>query len=206
MKLDSLRKTVISQYANSPIICGLIEYANNNLDPEKEFKQFYDFYWNLETAQGVGLDFWGAVVGLSRFVEINDKTTFQGSSIASTELKEQIAPTSYRMNDEMYKAMIYVKAMTNIIYATAPNINRILQILFKERGRAYFVKSGTMTARYVFEFKLLDVEKAIVMSLMPRPTGVLCDFYEPEQFYTWGFNENELAPFGQAAFYIGDKN
>ncbi|HDL1410824.1 TPA: DUF2612 domain-containing protein, partial [Mannheimia haemolytica] len=42
--------------------------------------------------------------------------------------------------------------------------------------------------------------------LLPRPTGVLCDFYEPEQLYTWGFNENELAPFGQAAFYIGDKN
>ncbi|HDL5817258.1 TPA: DUF2612 domain-containing protein [Mannheimia haemolytica] len=206
MNKPHLQKTIISQYANSPIMNRIIQFADEYLETKDCFRQFYNIYWDIDTAEGVGLDFWGVVLGLSRFVEINDQTTCQGSSIASTELKDKVNPTSYRMNDAMYKSMLFVKAMTNIVYATAPNINKILQILFKERGRAYFVKSGTMTARYVFEFKLLDVEKAIVMTLLPRPTGVLCDFYEPEQLYTWGFNENELAPFGQAAFYIGDKN
>lgn len=206
MKKDVLRKTIISQYANSPIILRLIKLINKGIDPDIDFENFYRMYWNLDTAQGKGLDFWGEVVGLSRFVEISDETTFMGSSIESTELKIHKEPTSYKMNDEMYRAMILFKAMTNILYCTAPFINQLLQVLFKERGRAYFVKSGTMSARYVFEFPLLDVEKAIAMTLLPRPAGVLCDFYEPEQLYTWGFNENDLAPFGQAAFYIGDKN
>ena len=206
MEIDELKQTIISQYANSSIMLRLIHLINDCIDPKVDFQNFYNIFWNLDTAQGVGLDFWGAVVGLSRFVEISNETTFIGSSLESTELKTPREPTSYKMNDEMYRFMILFKAMTNILYCTAPHINQLLQVLFKDRGRAYFVKSGTMSARYVFEFPLLDVEKAIAMTLLPRPAGVLCDFYEPDQLYTWGFHENDLAPFGQAAFYIGDRN
>ena len=101
--------------------------------------------------------------------------------------------------------MIMLKAMSNIIYATAPHINRLLREMFGKRGRAYFVKNGTMAARYVFEFYLLPVERAIIRQsdLLPRPSGVLLDFYEPEADKTFGYIEANLAPFGEGAFFMG---
>ena len=163
----NIKETVISQYANSPIICRLISNFNESLDPSKDIKLFYDLFWNLETAQGVGLDFWGRVVGISREVIIDDKNQFIGSTLASGDLI----------------------------------------VLFEKRGRAYFIKSGTMSARYVFEFNLTKEEKAVLIStnLLPKPTGVLVDFYEPDISKTFGFKEANMAPFGEGAFYIGDR-
>lgn len=109
MNKPHLQKTIISQYANSPIMNRIIQFADEYLETKDCFRQFYNIYWDIDTAEGVGLDFWGVVLGLSRFVEINDQTTFQGSSIASTELKDKVNPTSYRMNDAMYKSMLLLK-------------------------------------------------------------------------------------------------
>lgn len=205
--MKNVAKTIISQYANSPIICSLIENANTYLDPTADIELFYRFIWNLDTAQGIGLDFWGLVVGISRNVQVDEKNQFIGSTLAAEDLKTYQPGTIHLMNDEMFRTMIFLKAMSNIIYATAPNINRLLQILFEKRGRAYYVKNGTMQARYVFEFNLTPVEKAVLIStdLLPRPSGVLVDFYEPDIRNTFGFIEAELAPFGQGAFYIGDR-
>ena len=77
--------------------------------------------------------------------------------------------------------------------------------MFEKRGRAYFVKNGTMAARYVFEFFLLPAERAIIRQsdLLPRPSGVLLDFYEPEVNKTFGYIEANLAPFGEGAFFMG---
>lgn len=205
--MKNIAKTIISQYANSPFICGFITNANVYLDPTVDIKLFYRFIWNLDTAQGIGLDFWGQVVGISRNVQVDEKNQFIGSTLATEDLKIYQPGTIHLMNDEMFRAMIFLKAMSNIVYATAPNINQLLQVLFEKRGRAYYVKSGTMQARYVFEFNLTPVEKAVLIStdLLPRPSGVLIDFYEPDIRNTFGFTEAELAPFGQGAFYIGDR-
>lgn len=204
--MKDIEKTLISQYANSPIICGLIKSLNTAIDPAKNIDNFYTMIWDLNTAQGVGLDFWGNVVGISRYVLINEKNQFLGSSFSSSELSLFQPDVNYRMNDELFKTMIIMKAYSNIIYCTAYHINRFLMQLFAKRGRAYFVKNGTMAARYVFEFKLSAAEKAIMMStdILPRPTGVLIDFYEPDNGKTFGFVEAGFAPFGEGAFYIGD--
>lgn len=205
--MKNVEKTLISQYANSPIICSLISNINDCIDPSGDIERFYQLIWNLDTAEGIGLDFWGNVVGIQRNVQIDDKNQFIGSTLASDDLKEYQAGRVHLMNDTMFRSMIFLKAMSNIIYATAPNINRLLQALFEKRGRAYFVKNGTMQARYVFEFNLTPVEKAVLIStdLLPRPSGVLVDFYEPDIRNTFGFTESGLAPFGQGAFYIGDR-
>lgn len=203
----NIKETVISQYANSPIICRLISNFNEILDPSKDIKLFYDLFWNLETAQGVGLDFWGRVVGISREVIIDDKNQFIGSTLASGDLKQYTKGSKHFMNDEMLRTMILMKAMSNIMYTTAYHINNLLLVLFEKRGRAYFIKSGTMSARYVFEFNLTKEEKAVLIStnLLPKPTGVLVDFYEPDISKTFGFKEANMAPFGEGAFYIGDR-
>ncbi|WKS98291.1 DUF2612 domain-containing protein [Gallibacterium anatis] len=201
-----VKKTIISQYANSPIICGLIESLNDCLDPSKNIDDFYRTIWNLATAEGIGLDIWGRILGISRYILITEKNQFLGSSLADKDLQNFKLNTNYKMNDEMFRSMLFIKAYSNIIYCTAYHINQLLTNLFKKRGRAYYVKNGTMKARYVFEFNLSAAEKAVLIStdLLPRPTGVLIDYYEPDIMKTFGFIESGLAPFGEGAFYIGD--
>lgn len=205
--MRNLERTVISQYANSPILLKVISQLNITLDVEADIQRFYEMIWNVETAQGIGLDFWGKVVGISRELIIDDKNQFVGSTLASDDLKQFTQGSRQFMNDALYRKMIMMKAMSNIIYATAYNINTLLLEIFKKRGRAYFIKSNTMSARYVFEFNLTPEEKAILIStdLLPRPSGVLVDFYEPDIKKTFGFIEANMAPFGEGAFYIGDR-
>lgn len=202
-----LEKTIISQYANSPIITSLLKNINENLDPRADIEGFYNLIWNLDTAKGIGLDIWGKIVGIDRNIQVEEKNQFIGSSLATEDLKDFSVGTRHLMNDEMYRTMIFLKAMSNTIYATAPNINKLISSLFEKRGRAYFIKNGIMMARYVFDFNLTPIEKAVIIStdLLPRPTGVLVDFYEPDIKNTFGFNEAGMAPFGQGAFYIGDR-
>ena len=139
------------------------------------------------------------MVGISRELVIDDKNQFIGSTLASDDLKQFTQGSRQFMNDALYRKMIMMKAMSNIIYATAYNINTLLLEIFKKRGRAYFIKSNTMSARYVFEFNLTPEEKAILIStdLLPRPSGVLVDFYEPDIKRRLVLLRRNMAPFGE---------
>lgn len=206
-----VKETVISQYANSSVICRLIRRFDECIDPRADRRRFYDTVWNVSTAQGFGLDIWGAIVGIGREVMIAAQDEYIGFTQGFTPFDNGVWSSGeglerqYRLDDDAYRRVIMLKAMSNIIYATAPHINHLLREMFGTRGRAYFVKNGTMAARYVFEFYLLPVERAIIRQsdLLPRPSGVLLDFYEPEADKTFGYIEANLAPFGEGAFFMG---
>ncbi len=204
-------ETLISQYANSPVICRLIRRFDDCIDPRTDKQRFYDTVWNVSTAQGFGLDIWGSIVGIAREVMIIPQDEYIGFTQGFAPFDNGVWSVGenlerlYRLDDDTYRRVIMLKAMSNIIYAAAPHINRLLREMFGSRGRAYFVKNGTMAARYVFEFYLLPVERAIIQQsdLLPRPSGVLLDFYEPEPDKTFGYIEANLAPFGEGAFFMG---
>ena len=59
-----IEDTIASQYANSPRLMLIIQELHNAIDPTKNIQDFYRIIWNLETAQGVGLDKWGRIVQL----------------------------------------------------------------------------------------------------------------------------------------------
>lgn len=209
--MRNLQQTIISQYANSPIICGMIERFNQCIDSRADVMEFYRDIWDIETAKGYGLDIWGRIVGIEREVMIGAQDEYIGFAQGCTPFDSgawsvgEGSERRYRLDDDTYRRVIMLKAMSNITYASAPNINRLLSIMFEKRGRAYFVKNDTMAARYVFEFYLLPVERAIIRQsdLLPRPSGVLLDFYEPEADKTFGYIEANLAPFGEGAFFMG---
>lgn len=206
--------TIISQYANSPIICNLIKKMDIAIDPNTDISEFYQIFWNVETAKGFGLDFWGKVVGIERQIYITAEDEFIGFANGFVPFNQGswasdgITERKHILDDETYRKVILLKAFRNIIYATFPNINKLLRIMFQERGRVYIVKNNTMSARYVFEFTLLPIERAIIRqtNILPTPSGVLIEFYEPEINNTFGFTETELAPFGQGAFFMGENN
>lgn len=212
--MKNLHETIISQYANSPILCDLINRMNIVIDPTQNISEFYKIFWNVKSAEGFGLDFWGKVVGIERQIYLTAEDEFIGFSNGFTPFNQGswasdgVTDKKYTLDDETYRKVILLKAFRNIIYATFPNINQLLRIMFQERGRAYIVKNNTMSARYVFEFTLLPIERAIIRqtNILPTPSGVLIEFYEPEIDKTFGFTETGLAPFGQGAFFMGENN
>lgn len=180
----------MSQYANSPIICGLIEALNDAIDPSVCISKFYTMAGDVNTAQGFGLDMWGRIVGVGRNVPLqNPESRAFGFNTKPQEPKFtpfDDAPFSssgsgfntYQLPDHLYRVLILFKAASNILYATAPNINKLLSLTFKKQ--AYFLITGIMTAKYQFYWKLDAFERMIVytLSLLPAPCGVEIEFEE----------------------------
>ena len=205
-----VQKTVISQYAHSPVILELINRLNQCLCPADKIAEFYDLVWNIETAQGYGLDVWGQIVGMERNFKMVSEGEYLGFADGFLAFDDGVWSRGagntgvYTMSDNAYRQMILIKAMKNIMYATAYNINRLLMAMFEKRGRAYFYKTGTMTARYIFEFDLTNEERAILLQsdILPRPSGVLIDFLEPSRSKYFGFDEAGYSPFNNGVFYL----
>ena len=180
----NVEQTIISQYANSPTIGALIAFMNENINPAADIDNFYSFVFNVETAQGFGLDIWGRIVNISRTVLTN--------------------PVTY-LSDDAYRSLILLKALSNISFASAPSINQLLQKwLGGSNVRAYVVDSGGMQMVYVFEFALTAVQIEILTNsgIFLRPAGVLTSIVAGE-FPVFGFEEMGTAwawPFEQATF------
>jgi hypothetical protein len=206
-------QTIISQYANSPIIKLLIEDFNEAIDPRRTIDLFYTMIWNPYTAQGYGLDVWGRIVGVSRFLKLPSNYGqyfgFHGGSGQPFNQAPFYDPRtgskSYFVNDPTYRLMILAKAYSNITVTTIPAINLILTILFGDRGRCYAASEGRMTMHYVFEFELNDVEKAIIAQsgILPKPAGVNVLILQHLSYATFGFNGSGCQPFNQAPFNSG---
>lgn len=210
-----VERTIISQYANSPTICGLIDGFNQCIDPRANIQAFLDHVWNVQTAQGFGLDIWGKIVGInSRTVQVTADTKYLGfdTGIDDTfpfgegvfyEGEDNL--DLYRLSDTAFRTAILVKAMANISRCTAPAINTILQNLFRGRGACYAVDLGAMQMRYVFRFYLTPWEEAIIdqMGILPRPAGVelLDKLVVTSSFF--GFDEmgGLATPFDESPFY-----
>lgn len=142
--------TVISQYANSPILTRLIENIAAYIDPTKNLDLFFDCIWNIQTAVGYGLDVWGRIVGVRRILQVQTGDWFGfGEALPGSEPFGQAAfysgtplTSNYSLSDESYRLLIMTKAAANITDGSIPSINRILMSLFPHRGNC-FVTDGT---------------------------------------------------------------
>jgi hypothetical protein len=175
--------TIQSEYANSPTIVSLIESFNDWLDPNANIDEFYDLVWNLDTAQGYGLDVWARIVGVGRVLNVatGEFFGFTGPSGASGDPYDQspfysgqATTSNFALSDDGFRVLILAKALANITDGSIPSINKILMTLFPGRGNAYVVDNADMTMIYHFEFILTPVEAAIVSQsgALPKPAGV----------------------------------
>lgn len=105
------------------------------------------------------------------------------------------------MTDPTFREVIIMKAYANIINATAPNINAFLKTSFT-RGKAYFLITGHMKGRYVFEYRLSELEKNLIFnhSILPRPSGVEITIRELPYSDYFGFFGSGFQTFNQAPF------
>jgi hypothetical protein len=175
-------KTVISQYANSPILTGLIVNLFAYLDQTANIDLFFDNVINVLTAQGSGLDVWGRIVGVNRVlqVQVGDNLGFQEALPGSDPFGQGAfysgAPltSNYALSDDAYRQLILAKAAANITNGSIPALNQILLSLFPGRGACYVTDGQDMTMTYTFGFSLTPLDLAVVANsgVLPKPVGV----------------------------------
>lgn len=179
------------QYAASTRIKQLISYHTEYF-AASWVDEFYDVVWNVDTAQGFGLDIWGRIVGLERgrVVTVRPGEYF---GFKTATINQSWKPfghgvfydgnpggKSYNLSDSAFRTLILTKAFTNISNLTTFNLNRMLQQIFPGRGRCYVKDQGGMEIQYVFEFTLEPWERGIFQSdAVPSPGGVVASILEP---------------------------
>jgi len=206
-------ETIISQYCSSPILVQLIKNMDTYIDPRVDINNFYNFVWNVDTAQGFGLDIWGRIVGVERTLNIPNADLYFGYNEAlpgSYCFDEQsfrdgdTSTNTFTLADDAYRRLILIKALANITDTTSTALNQLLQNLFSDRGRCYVNDLGNMQMRYTFEFLLTSFELAIMLNagIIPKPIGVQTLLINLE-LPVFGFSEAGIvtsAPFGQGTF------
>lgn len=208
----SVHDTLISQFANSPSIVRMVENMDEYIRPDTDFDAFYNYVWNVQTAQAWGLDILGRIVNISRSIQIaatEDNFGFDEATDAQPFGQApfhsgQVATSTYLLSDDAYRTLILMKALLNISNASAQSINQLLKNLFAGRGRCYVTDVGDMRIRFVFEFPLYDYEIAILTqsNAVPRPAAVLAQVMQVDISSTFGFAESgDSQPFNQGVFF-----
>ena len=175
-------QTVISQYANSPVILQILANVAEYIDPTANLDSFYALIFNVDTAQGYGLDVWGRIVGVSRVLKLPSAGNYFGFNESSDahSFDESIfyggggLTSNFYLTDAAFRKLILAKALANICDGSIPGINQILTNLFGGYGNCYVVDNGDMTLVYSFAPTLSAVDFAIVSQsgVLPRPAGV----------------------------------
>ena len=176
------QKMILSQYANSPRLLSIIKKFAETMNVAGDTDSFYSRIYNIMTAGTYGLNIWGTILNIPRQI-----TTEKGE-------------VSY-LNNELYRFLLLLKAMSNISNCTIPNLEDIFNELFKDRGTVKIFDIGTMEMKYIFDFYLTDEEKAILKldGVPPKPTGVKINYKQiPSDCF--GFHDTGYMPFNQGTF------
>lgn len=190
-----------SQYSASTRIISILESCREHILPDADIVSFFDNIFNIQTASGVGLDIWGNIIGVSRFVPDHQDST-----------------TIYTLTDEQYRTVLFYKAGANIMDSTLYSLNYLLKKLYpdyrcfvrnannyvNDDGRYY--DSNPMEIEYVFiDTDLSDLEKSIfsLVGAFGKGAGVHFNLSEYSYDEIFGFYGSGLQPFDQGVFYQG---
>ncbi|MDM2751415.1 DUF2612 domain-containing protein [Citrobacter sp. Cs237] len=207
-------ETILTQYSASKKLLSIIDTFNQAVSLDNFTDEFISKVWDLTTCETFGLDMWGKIAGISRYINAPIESSSFGFNEADDADPDYPTPfndspffggiqetTNVRLGDDAYRTLIFCKAFTNISIATIPEINRFLKILFFQRGRAYCVNYRDMTIGLTFEFELAPYEESILMNydVTPVPSGVLVNINQIVSPY-FGF-ASDAYPFNDGIFY-----
>ena len=208
------QETILTQYSASQRLLRIIDTFNQAVSLDDFTDEFIAKVWDLTTCEAFGLDMWGKIVGVSRYIVAPIENSSFGFSEANDVNPDYPTPfndspffagvqetTNVRLGDDAYRTLILCKAFTNISIATIPEINRFLKMLFYQRGRAYCVNYKDMTIGLTFEFELAPYEESILTNydVTPVPSGVLVNV-RPIVTPYFGF-ASDAYPINDGTFY-----
>lgn len=206
--------TILTQYSASKKLLSIIDTFNQAVSLDDFTDEFIKKVWDLTTCESFGLDMWGKIVGISRYIVAPIDSDSFGFSESDDGNPDYPSPfndspfyggiqetTNVRLGDDAYRTLIFCKAFTNISIATIPDINKFLKILFYQRGRAYCVNYRDMTIGITFEFALAPYEESILTNydVTPVPSGVQLNIRQIVSQY-FGFT-TDAYPFNDGTFY-----
>lgn len=205
-------ETIQSQYASSPHIMALVRGYYEMINPRSDLELFYNKVFNLETAEGAGLDIWGRIVGISRSSEmvtevgvphLGFKTQADSSSVGF-----DLAPwyhgaqkLKFKLSDDAFRLFIKTKAMANISNGSLADLNRLLQELLPH-CRVSITRIAPMHLKLICSGPLKDYEYNMLLKgdLPPIPAGVTIDMEINNAVY-FGFTADSNTGFNNGPFY-----
>ena len=211
----SWKGTILRQYAGSENIINMIDTFDQAVSLDDFTDEFIDDVWDVLTCGSYGLDIWGKIVGVSRYVTASSSGAyfgFQGTASSSPNatfphpfntkpfFSGKLETNNVRLGDGAYRTLVLSKAFSNISISTIPEINKFLTMLFKNRGKAYIVNNRDMTMTVVVDFDLFQYEKSLLQNydVIPVPSGVLLSVTTALGDY-FGF-ASDSEPFDQGVF------
>ena len=201
-------ETIQSQYSASPAIKALAESARVRIAPDADIDLFYRMIFDIDTAQGVGLDIWGRILGIGRNLEVEETGDWFGFNRADYEPFDQdvfydgVKLTNlFRLTDNAYRSLLLWKAMANIACADAATLNNLLQGLFPGENIAVY-ETGVMAIELYIYFPLEPWQRALLREygLLARGAGVGFKWVEIP-YPVFGFAEADYDPFDTSPFW-----
>lgn len=213
----SWQETILTQYSASPRLLAIIYTFDQAMSLDEFTDKFINEVWDITTNESYGLDVWGKIVGVSRYIQADISSNSFGFSEADggdpndypSPFNEEpfyagIQETeTVQLANDAYRTLVMAKAFSNISIATISEINRFLTILFKGRGKAFCVDYGDMRMGIVCEFELAPYEESILKNydVLPIPQGVLITTHQLVPPY-FGFADDAY-PFNDGTFFAG---
>lgn len=199
-------ETILSQYSASPHILQLTHDFSLRIDPAPDIDTFFEKIFDIETAQGWGLDNWGRILGVPRGVQIANVEWFgyYGSQLQPWNnapfYNDQQSTNNYLLTDEAYRKLLLYKAGANIGSADAATINRLLSQIFPTYD--HVVDNGDMSIRAVFSDYLELVEIGILNTYgaLNKGAGVQWVYLSVNPDEVFGFDASGFQPFDQGVF------
>ncbi|MGP9421484.1 DUF2612 domain-containing protein [Ewingella sp. AOP9-I1-14] len=208
-------ETILTQYSASQKLLAIISTFNNAVSVEDFTDKFIKDVWDISTNLTYGLDVWGKIVGVSRYIRADiENNSFGFSEADSGDVNNYPSPfndepfyagvqetETVRLTNDAYRTLILCKAFSNISVATIPEINKFLSILFSGRGAAFSVDYGNMVMGITCTFYLAPYEKSILenFDVLPIPSGVMVETREVVPPY-FGFAQDAY-PFNDGTFF-----
>lgn len=208
-------ETILTQYSASKKLLSIISTFNNAVSIDEFTETFIKDVWDVSTNLTYGLDVWGKIVGVSRYITAPiENNSFGFSEADSGDVNNYPSPfndepfyagvqetETVRLANNAYRTLILCKSFSNISLATIPEINKFLTILFDGRGAAFSVDYGDMKMGITCTFYLDPYEKSMLenFGVLPIPSGVSIDVREVVPPY-FGFSQDAY-PFNDGTFF-----
>lgn len=174
-----------SQYSHAPKLTKLAHVFHGNMDASDQLDQIHSMIADVNTAQGLFLDWWGERIGVSRYLLVKGQYV--------------------RFDDEYYRFLLLYRALCNVADSTAATMNKTLSMLTSQR--VFVVDYQDMSIQSIVVIGNISETQAQILEtygLLNRPAGVLTNFliiYPDEQIF--GFDGQNLHPFNQGVFNPG---
>lgn len=182
LNYDEIKEQIQAQYRGT----NIDELLNGIIEIKKKYilnamKSLYNDNLSLSTAKGIGLDLWGNLLHLSRYIPTeSEKDTFQYFNFNAKNFQKLIfydytAPTYSFLSDNYFKELLILLYRGFWVFPSIPKLNEFSQETFNNYGKVVVRDTTDMSYQvYVFSNKIPLWLKFMFANydILPRPAGV----------------------------------